>query len=474
MNKHTSIPHDHVESHSDEFSHCDGLGLILAGVLIGPFCPGQSEFCTLVRRTLAPCSYPSLLVCDSYHREAVQTICALDLSSASILTLLPLRETGRTLLLDRMSEPAGHMVHMSRSTLERASEAKIKLEKYYETLLQQAVERESRRTDFERSLQRTDLPHDAVPRLLQQFSKRESDYLKLRRVKLGVQDFQTIKVIGKGAFGEVRLVQKIDTGKIYAMKTMQKAEMVKNEQLAHIKAERDLLAESQSPWVVELYYSFQDAKYLYLIMEFLPGGDMMTLLIKLDIFPEDMARFYIAECILAIESIHQLGFIHRDIKPDNILIDRDGHIKLTDFGLSTGFHQSHDATYYEKLFESASSPASNRLETRPFSHLVGSLDLTLSRRDQIATWKQNRRALAYSTVGTPEYIAPEIFQHKGYGKEVEWWSLGAILFEMLCGYPPFCSDHQSETYHKILNWKESLIIPPDVNVGAEAENLIRR
>ena len=190
----------------------------------------------------------------------------------------------------------------------------------------------------------------------------------------------------------MRLVQKIDNGKIYAMKTMRKSEMVKNDQLAHIKAERDLLVESQSPWVVELYYSFQDAKYLYLIMEFLAGGDMMTLLIKLDIFPEYMARFYVAECVLAIESIHALNFIHRDIKPDNILIDAKGHIKLTDFGLSTGFHKTHDSLYYERLFNIASAKMKTSNSSTP-RLAVDSLVLTFNQSDAISTWKRNRRAL---------------------------------------------------------------------------------
>jgi protein-serine/threonine kinase len=193
----------------------------------------------------------------------------------------------------------------------------------------------------------------------------------------------------------VRLVQKIDNGKIYAMKTMRKSEMLKNDQLAHIKAERDLLVESQSPWVVELYYSFQDAKYLYLIMEFLGGGDMMSLLIKLDIFPEYMAKFYVAECVLAIESIHALGFIHRDIKPDNILIDAKGHIKLTDFGLSTGFHKTHDSAYYERLFESCTGVNKAVKMSGASSSLLAAntIDLTLNQKDKIATWKKNRRAL---------------------------------------------------------------------------------
>jgi protein-serine/threonine kinase len=130
---------------------------------------------------------------------------------------------------------------------------------------------------------------------------------------LGLDDFHTIRVIGKGAFGEVRLVQKMDTGKIYAMKTILKTHAIEQQQLAHVRSERDVLAESDSPWICSLYYSFQDRGYLYLIMEFLPGGDLMTLLIKEDTFSENMTRFYMAECVLAIEAVHKLGFIHRYI-----------------------------------------------------------------------------------------------------------------------------------------------------------------
>lgn len=231
--------------------------------------------------------------------------------------------------------------------------------------------------------------------------------------------------------------------------------------------------------MVQLYYSFQDSNHLYLIMEYLPGGDMMSLLIKLDIFPEDMCRFYIAECILAIESVHQQGFVHRDIKPDNILFDAKGHVKLTDFGLSTGFHKTHDSQYYQRLLKGLSGKAAHHhVSASGTSASTGEersrkIDLSTSR-DDLDTWRRNRRALAYSTVGTPDYIAPEVFQNKGYGKECDWWSLGAIMFEMLAGYPPFCSESHTETYHKILRWRETLRIPSDVFISPMAENLIRR
>lgn len=323
----------------------------------------------------------------------------------------------------------------------------------------------------------------------QAFRRKEADYLRARRIRIGASDFRTLQVIGRGAFGTVKLVQKVDNGKLYAMKMMRKADMIKHDQLAHIRSERDLLAESESPWVVQLYYSFQDAHYLYLIMEYLPGGDMMSLLIKYDIFSEEMARFYVAECVLAIESVHQLGFIHRDIKPDNILFDTRGHVKLTDFGLSTGFHRTHDSAYYQRLLkgpgrrpkspardDSTSGSSNDRRSTHHPTHQQRAppINLTMDRGSGVDTWRKNRRALAYSTVGTPDYIAPEVFLNRGYGKECDWWSLGAIMFEMLVGYPPFCSESHSETYHKILRWRESLLFPSDVFISPAAENLIRR
>ncbi|TFY57919.1 hypothetical protein EVJ58_g6730 [Rhodofomes roseus] len=356
----------------------------------------------------------------------------------------------------------------------RAKGAQLKLEHFYKVAVDAAIERNQRRVELERKLAAdTSMSDERKQRQLQQLGKRESAFLRLRRTKLGLEDFRTVKVIGKGAFGEVRVVQKTDTGKIYAMKTLRKDEMLKKDQLAHVRAERDVLAESNSPWVVQLYYSFQDSAYLYLIMEFLPGGDLMTMLIKYDTFSEDVTRFYIAECVLAIEAVHSLGFIHRDIKPDNILIDKDGHIKLSDFGLSTGFHKQHDSSYYQRLLESANGVASPTTQARN-SVMVNAINLTMSSKDQIATWKANRRKLAYSTVGTPDYIAPEIFLQKGYGNECDYWSLGAIMFECLVGYPPFCSESTHETYHKIIQWPNYLMFPDDVHLSREAEDIIRR
>jgi serine/threonine protein kinase len=366
----------------------------------------------------------------------------------------------------------------SDAAIPRAKTAQLKLEHYYKVAVDAAIERNTRRVELERRLMSDALtPEDRKQRQLQQLGKKESTFLRLRRTKLGLNDFRTVKVIGKGAFGEVRLVQKTDTGKIYAMKTLKKEEMLKKDQLAHVRAERDVLAESDSAWVVQLFYSFQDSQTLYLIMEFLPGGDLMTMLIKYDTFSEDVTRFYIAECVLAIEAVHKLGFIHRDIKPDNILIDKDGHIKLSDFGLSTGFHKQHDSSYYQRLLDSSTgvqSPTAAIQQKARNSVMVNAIHLTMTSKDQIETWKANRRKLAYSTVGTPDYIAPEIFLQKGYGNECDWWSLGTIMFECLVGYPPFCSESTNETYQKIVQWQYHLAFPDDVHLSREAEDLIRR
>lgn len=371
---------------------------------------------------------------------------------------------------------------LSKATQDKAAAIKLKLENHYQMSVTHAIERNQRRLDLENRLaaEEAGMSEERKNRQLQNLGRKESQFLRLRRTKLSLEDFITVKVIGKGAFGEVRLVQKRDTGKIYAMKTLLKSEMYKKDQLAHVKAERDVLAGSDSPWVVSLYYSFQDAVNLYLIMEFLPGGDLMTMLIRWQIFTEDITRFYMAECVLAIEAIHQLGFIHRDVKPDNILIDIRGHIKLSDFGLSTGFHKTHDSSYYKKLLEKENLSGSNTLNVpgkggqgQRNSMMVDAIHLTMSNRQQMQTWRKSRRLMAYSTVGTPDYIAPEIFIHQGYGQECDWWSLGAIMFECLIGWPPFCSESPHETYRKIINWQESLMIPEDIHLSPEAESLIR-
>nr|CAB3460433.1 unnamed protein product [Digitaria exilis] len=248
---------------------------------------------------------------------------------------------------------------------------------------------------------------------------------------------------------QVRLCREKSSGNIYAMKKLKKSEMLVRGQVEHVRAERNLLAEVGSHCIVKLYYSFQDAEYLYLIMEYLPGGDMMNLLIRKDTLNEDVARFYIAETVLAIESIHKHNYIHRDIKPDNLLLDKNGHMKLSDFGLCKPI----DCSKLSTLNEEEPMADENLRESMDIDHSFS--DTANGRRwrspnEQLQHWQKNRRKLAFSTVGTPDYIAPEVLLKKGYGVECDWWSLGAIMYEMLVGYPPFYSDDPITTCRKVL------------------------
>jgi len=201
-------------------------------------------------------------------------------------------------------------------------------------------------------------------------------------------------------------------------------------------------------------------------MEYLSGGDLMTLLMEKEIFSEEMSRFYIAETIAAIESVHNLNYIHRDLKPDNLILNKDGHIKLSDFGLC-------------KHVEIKDK--SNNINEKMRNDLSNVSKETASKNPALSKVQANRRAeyirsrkLAYSTVGTPDYIAPEVFGQQGYSETVDWWSAGAILFEMMVGYPPFFSDEPSITCQKILHWKKTLSIPEESKLSPEAKDLLKR
>lgn len=350
-------------------------------------------------------------------------------------------------------------IRFSVHTLDKATKAKVTLENYYSNLIAQHVERKQRLAKLEESLKDDSLSEEQKHEKRLQHAQKETEFLRLKRSRLGVEDFEPLKVIGRGAFGEVRLVQKKDTGHVYAMKILRKADMLEKEQVAHVRAERDILVEADHQWVVKMYYSFQDPINLYLIMEFLPGGDMMTLLMKKDTLSEECTQFYITETALAIDSIHKLGFIHRDIKPDNLLLDAKGHLKLSDFGLCTGLKKSHRTDFYRDLSQA-----------KPSDFIITSSPMDSKRRAE--SWKKNRRALAYSTVGTPDYIAPEVFMQTGYGPACDWWSLGVIMYEMLIGYPPFCSENPQDTYTKVMNWRETLVFPAEVPISEEAKDTI--
>ncbi|XP_077299373.1 ribosomal protein S6 kinase isoform X2 [Arctopsyche grandis] len=241
---------------------------------------------------------------------------------------------------------------------------------------------------------------------------------------LGPTDFELRKVLGKGGYGKVFQVRKTsgnDHGAHFAMKVLRKASIVRNQKdTAHTRAERNILEAVKHPFIVELVYAFQTEGKLYLILEYLSGGELFMHLEREGIFLEDTTCFYLSEIILALEHLHSLGIIYRDLKPENVLLDAQGHVKLTDFGLCK-------------------------------EHIQAGI-------------------VTHTFCGTIEYMAPEILTRRGHGKAVDWWSLGALMFDMLTGQPPFTGANRKKTIEKILSAK--LTLP--VYLTVEAQDLIRR
>lgn len=195
---------------------------------------------------------------------------------------------------------------------------KFFMEQHIENVLKSHYERLYRKIQLEIEMRQMNLSAEAQDAMRKMLNQKENNYIRLKRSKIDKTMFTRLKKIGHGAFAEVFLVHRTDKPtQLYAMKTLKKSDVLSRNQMAHVKAERDILAESDNEWVVKLYFSFQDYEYLYFVMDFVPGGDLMSLLIKLRIFSESLARFYIAELTMAIESVHKMGFIHRDIKPGN-------------------------------------------------------------------------------------------------------------------------------------------------------------
>lgn len=354
----------------------------------------------------------------------------------------------------------------SSATKQKVEVAKQYIENHYKSQMKSLQDRKERRWVLERRLADADVSEEDQINVLKYLEQKETEYMRLRRHKMGVDDFELLTIIGRGAFGEVRLCREKATGHVYAMKKLKKSEMLRRGQVEHVKAERNLLAEVDSAYIVKLYCSFQDDDFLYLIMQYLPGGDMMTLLMRKDILTEDEARFYVGETVLAIESIHKHNYIHRDIKPDNLLLDRYGHIKLSDFGLCKPLESSS----FPNLTEEEKVVGKNvRSSTENDSQISAS---KRTQQEQLLHWQKNRRTLAYSAVGTPDYIAPEVLLRKGYGMECDWWSLGAIMYEMLVGFPPFYSDDPMSTCRKIINWRTHLRFPTEAKLSIEAKDLI--
>uniref|UniRef100_A0A6I8N5Y4 Citron Rho-interacting kinase n=1 Tax=Ornithorhynchus anatinus TaxID=9258 RepID=A0A6I8N5Y4_ORNAN len=269
--------------------------------------------------------------------------------------------------------------------------------------------------------------------------KHVSDFVKkysetvaeLRELQPNVKDFEVKSLVGRGHFAEVQVVREKATGDVYAMKVMNKKSLLAQEQVLFFEEERSILSRSSSPWIPQLQYAFQDKENLYLVMEYLPGGDLFSLLNRYDDqIDENMVQFYLAELVLAIHSVHLMGFVHRDIKPENVLIDRTGHIKLVDFGSA-------------------------------------------------AKMTVNKTVNARLPIGTPDYMAPEVLtvmngDGKGtHGPECDWWSLGVIAYEMIYGKSPFTEGTSAKTFNNIANFQRFLKFPDGPKVSGEFLDLIQ-
>lgn len=224
--------------------------------------------------------------------------------------------------------------------------------------------------------------------------------LAVSKGKYSLTDFHIMRTLGTGSFGRVHLVRSVHNGRYYAIKVLKKQQVVKMKQVEHTNDERRMLKLVEHPFLIRMWGTFQDAKNLFMVMDYIEGGELFSLLRKSQRFPNPVAKFYAAEVVLALEYLHSHDIIYRDLKPENILLDRNGHIKITDFG---------------------------------FAKEVSTVTWTLC--------------------GTPDYIAPEVITSKPYNKTVDWWSLGVLIFEMLAGYTPFYDTTPMKTYEKILSGK---------------------
>ncbi|XP_058069080.1 probable serine/threonine protein kinase IRE4 isoform X2 [Magnolia sinica] len=273
--------------------------------------------------------------------------------------------------------------------------------------------------------------------------------------RTSIDDFEILKPISKGAFGKVFLAKKRTTGDLFAIKVLKKLDMIRKNDVERILAERNILITVRNPFVVRFYYSFTCRDNLYLVMEYLNGGDLYSLLRKVGCLEEDVARIYIAELVLALEYLHSLGIVHRDLKPDNILVAHDGHIKLTDFGLSKiGLINS---------TVDLSASGTNGAALLDAQNLHTSLENT----------RQEEERSRQSAVGTPDYLAPEILLGTEHGYAADWWSVGIILFEFITGIPPFTAGLPEIIFDNILNHKIPWPRVPD-DMSFEAQDLINR
>ncbi|XP_020511489.2 microtubule-associated serine/threonine-protein kinase 3 isoform X2 [Labrus bergylta] len=252
------------------------------------------------------------------------------------------------------------------------------------------------------------------------------------------RDFETIKLISNGAYGAVYLVRHTETRQRFAMKKINRQNLVLRNQIQQAFVERDILTFAENPFVVSMFCSFETRRHLCMVMEYVEGGDCANLLKNMGPLPVEMTRLYFAETVLALEYLHNYGIVHRDLKPDNLLITSMGHIKLTDFGLSKIGLMNMTTNLYEGHME-----------------------------------KDTREFIDKQVCGTPEYIAPEVILRQGYGKPVDWWAMGIILYEFLVGCVPFFGDTPEELFGQVVS--DEIIWPEgDDALPPEAQDLITR
>ncbi|CRG97095.1 rac-beta serine/threonine protein kinase, putative [Plasmodium gallinaceum] len=262
--------------------------------------------------------------------------------------------------------------------------------------------------------------HDEDEELRKRRLRKSVSLTNEKKKRMKPESFVFLKVIGKGSYGKVLLVKHAQNNKLFAMKILRKENIISKNQLEHTKIERNVLKCVSHPFIVKLYYAFQTSKKLYFILEYCPGGELFFHLSKLREFSEEVAKFYSSEIILALQYLHNLNIIYRDLKPENVLLDELGHIRLTDFGLSK-----------EGVTDNNS---------------------------------------AKSLCGTPEYLAPEIIEQRGHGKAVDWWSLGIMIYEMLTGNLPFNSSNRNILFERIKY--ENLTYPK--NISPVAVDLLKK
>ncbi|KAG9222210.1 hypothetical protein CCMSSC00406_0006507 [Pleurotus cornucopiae] len=305
--------------------------------------------------------------------------------------------------------------------------------------------------------------------------KKKKEERKSQR-KVVIDDFEMLRVLGKGCAGKVLLVRHKPTSDLFALKAITKRHVLAHQELQHTLTEQAVLkrmaAESKDPFVVKLWWSFHDKENLFLVMDFHPGGDLATQLARWGRLGRDRARFYAAEIVEGVEGLHAAGVIYRDLKPENILIGSDGHIVLTDFGLSKEFPRKTAATtapstpsgmrgggdFYPGLSQPATPPWMKGEKGGELA--AGWPGQPVGHSDSTSTF-----------CGTAEYLAPEVIQGLPYSYEVDWWSFGTMLYEMLTGITPFWANNHSEMYMRVL--QNELQFPDDRAMDQDTKSLIR-